>query len=92
MPGNTGRIANPPGQGIAGFNEAPAKCRGIPRNFAQLDAGQTRFNEAPAKCRGILAQGNMRFSKLWGFNEAPAKCRGIQGAGDRITIAKVALQ
>ena len=34
------------------FNEAPAKCRGKPRDVTIQWAGGGCFNEAPAKCRG----------------------------------------
>ena len=53
MPGNTPAPEAQSSSVQGGFNEAPAKCRGIqPQSFC-LKRARTRFNEAPAKCRGI---------------------------------------
>ena len=69
--------------GEAGFNEAPAKCRGIPRQFLALFFPPLCFNEAPAKCRGIPGRARARGPCGSGFNEAPAKCRGIPASRAR---------
>ena len=68
--GEYGRAVIRGGRSVPRFNEAPAKCRGIPYDILPSLCKAWGFNEAPAKCRGIrhyalrqsalIAQASMR--------------------------------
>ena len=53
MPGNTAGCSPLIFPLFQCFNEAPAKCRGIPVIEHSVSFHWPCFNEAPAKCRGI---------------------------------------
>ena len=60
----------------AGFNEAPAKCRGKPMRMRVSGLTMSCFNEAPAKCRGKLYQ------LYYSFGEHGASMRPPRNAGE----------
>ena len=77
MPGKTSYHVDSWYQGFLGFNEAPAKCRGKPRNQYISDMTNAYASMRPQRNAGENASRQRREpARRKSFNEAPAKCRG----------------
>ena len=74
--------------GLVGFNEAAARCRGKRPRPAGSAGRPRRFNEAAARCRGKQGYGRGTGSDTQDrFNEAAARCRGKRRATPRAPTA-----